>query len=274
VALGRAERIGVKAPGMERAVEIRGGAVSFRVLSAGHGAPLVYFHSYHERAGWSPVLDLLAQSFTVYAPAHPGVAGSKGVETLDDLLDLTLAYDELFSALGLERAHLLGHAFGAMVATELGAIFPARARTLTLVSPIGLWRDDAQPADVLILPADELAAALWSEPDSSVARQWATTPASEAESLAAEVESIQRRSSMAKFVWPIPDKGLSKRLHRIAAPTLLMWGDDDRANPLVYAEEWQRRIKGAALRFLPGGHMLLMETPETAARTIAEFLGT
>src|SRR5262249_57596893 len=105
---------------------------------------------------------------------------------------------------------------------------------------------------------------LWKEAAWSAARQWATAPASEAESLAAEVESIQRRSSMAKFVWPIPDKGLGKRLHRITAPTLLVWGDGDRANPLVYAEEWQRRIKGAALRLLPGGHMLLLETPDTA----------
>jgi pimeloyl-ACP methyl ester carboxylesterase len=53
-----------------------------------------------------------------------------------------------------------------------------------------------------------------------------------------------------------------------------VWGDGDRANPLVYAEEWQRRIKGAALRLLPGGHMVLLEAPEPAARTVAEFLGT
>src|SRR5207248_3054768 len=78
-------------------------------------------------------------------------------------------------------------------------------------------------------------------------------------------ESLQRRSSMAKFVWPIPDKGLHRRLHRVAAPTLLVWGDDDRANPVIYAEEWQRRVKGAALRLLPGGHMVLHEAPEAAA---------
>jgi len=258
----------------ERTVEIRAGAVSFRVLAAGRGAPLVYFHSYYERSGWSPFLDLLARSFSVYAPSHPGVSGSTGIETLDDLLDLTLAYDELLAALGLERAHLVGHSFGAMAAAEIAAVFPGRARTLTLVCPLGLWRDDVPSADILILPADELAAALWRDPASGVARQWATASGGDAESIAAEVESIQRRSSMAKFVWPIPDKGLSKRLHRIAAPTLLLWGDADRANPLVYAEEWQRRIKGAALRLLPGGHMVLHEAPEAAARTLVEFLGT
>jgi pimeloyl-ACP methyl ester carboxylesterase len=206
----------------------------------------------------------------VCAPAHPGVAGSSGIETLDDLLDLTLAYDELFTALGVERAHLVGHSFGAMAAAELGAVFPVRAQSLTLVSPLGLWRDDAPPADILILPADELAAVLWRDPASRVAVEWAAGSGGDPEDIAAQVESLQRRSSMAKFAWPIPDKAPPAPA-LIAAPTLLVWGDEDRANPVVYAEEWQRRIKGAALRLLPGGHMVLHETPEPAARAVVEL---
>ena len=258
----------------ERRVEIRGGAVTFKVLAAGRGAPLVYFHSYYERSAWSPFLDVLARSFSVYAPTHPGVAGSTGIETLDDLLDLTLAYDELLGALGVERAHLVGHSFGGMMAAELAAVFPSRAQSVTLVSPLGFWRDDAQPADILILPADELAAVLWRDPASPVAREWAAATGGDPDDIAAQVESLQRRSSMAKFVWPIPDKGLQRRLHRLAAPTLLIWGDDDRANPVVYAEAWQRRVKGAALRLLPGGHMILHEAPEAAARAVVEFAGS
>jgi len=253
-----------------RTIEIRSGTVTFEVLAAGRGAPLVYFHSYYERSAWSPFLDLLARSFSVYAPAHPGVAGSTGVETLEDLLDLTLAYDELLPALGVDRAHLVGHSFGGMAAAELAAVCPARAHSLTLVSPLGLWRDDAQPADVLILPADELAAVLWRDPASAVAVEWAAGAGGDPDDIAAQVESLRRRSSMAKFAWPIPDKGLRRRLHRIAAPTLLVWGDEDRANPVVYAEEWQRRVKGAALRLLPGGHMVLHEAPEAAARVVVE----
>ena len=257
----------------ERTVAIRDGAVAFRVLTAGAGAPLVYFHSFHERGGgWSPFLDRLAQHFTVHAPLHPGVQGSTGVETLDDLFDLTLAYDELLGALDLPRAHLLGHFFGGMIAAEIAAVFPARAARLVLVSPLGLWRDDAPTADVAILPADELPAVLWADPASEVARRWIDLPASEADNVAAQIESIQRRAAMSKFVWPIPDKGARKRLHRIAAPTLVLWGEADRANPVVYAEEWQRRIKGAALRLLPGGHMAIHEAPDVAAAAIAEFL--
>ena len=257
----------------DRTVEIRDGAVSFRVLSAGRGAPLVYFHSFHERGGWSPFLDRLAARFTVLAPFHPGVQGSSGVERLDDVLDLVLAYDELFDRLGIASAHLVGHFFGGMVAAELAATLRPRASALVLVSPLGLWRDDAPPADVVILPADDLPAVLWRDPASAVARAWASLPEEDTDNVAAQIESVQRRAAMAKFVWPIPDKGLKKRLHRIGAPALVLWGDGDRANPVVYAEDWQRRIKGAALRLLPGGHMVLHEAPEAAAAAVVEFLG-
>ncbi|MGH7419672.1 MAG: alpha/beta fold hydrolase [Candidatus Rokuibacteriota bacterium] len=255
-----------------RTVPIRSGAVAFRVLVAGRGAPLIYFHSIHEREGWSPFLERLANRYAVHAPLHPGVGGSTGVETLEDVFDLTLAYEELLDALGIDAAHLVGHFFGGMAAAELAALFPERARRLVLVSPLGLWRDDAPSEDLLILPADELPAVLWSDPGSEAAQRWAAPPESDEEKEAALIDSIARRSAIAKFVWPIPDKGLRKRLHRIQAPTLLLWGDADRANPVVYAEEWQRRIKGAAMKLLPGGHMLIHESPDATARLVEEFL--
>ena len=257
----------------DRTLAIRDGAVAFRVLSAGRGPHVVYFHSFHERGGWSPFLERLAARYTVHAPLHPGVGGSAGVETLEDVFDLTLAYEELLDALGIASASLVGHFFGGMVAAELAAVFPERVARLVLASPLGLWRDDAPSEDLLILPQEDLPAVLFRDPASEVARRWAVLPESEEENLAAQIESIQRRAAMAKFVWPIPDRGLKKRLHRIAAPTLVLWGEVDRANPVVYAEEWQRRIKGAALRLLPGGHMVLHEAPAAAAAAVTEFLG-
>ena len=56
----------------ERRIEIRGGAVTFKLLAGGSGAPLVYFHSYYERSAWSPFLDCLARSFSVYATSTMG----------------------------------------------------------------------------------------------------------------------------------------------------------------------------------------------------------
>ena len=146
----------------ERIVPIRDGAVKFRVLSGGRGPALLYLHSFHDRNGWPPLLERLAERFTVHAPFHPGVQGSDGVEAIDDVVDLALAYDELLGAVGVDALFLMGHFFGGMAAAELAAICPGRARRLCLISPLGLWIDGKAVADVVILPPADLDALLWS----------------------------------------------------------------------------------------------------------------
>lgn len=258
-------------PPAERTVAIRDGSVKFRVLSAGRGPALLYLHSFHDRDGWPPLLERLAERHTVHAPFHPGARGSEGVEQLDDVVDLGLAYDELLQALALPSALVMGHFFGAMVAAELAALCPGRVRKLCLVSPLGLWLDGKPVADVIILPVTQLDGLLWNDRDSEAARSWRGLPASEEESAAAQIEQIQRLAAMGKFVWPIPDKGLKKRLHRVTAPTLILWGDHDRVNPVVYGEEFARRIRGATLTRLDGGHMLHLESVDAVAAAADRF---
>ena len=255
-----------------RTVAIRDGAVTFRMLTGGQGPDLVYFHSFHDRGnGWPDVLARLAERFTVHAPFHPGVQGSEGVDHLDDVVDLGLAYDDLLAALGIESAYLVGHFFGAMAAAELASLCPGRARKIALLSPLGLWLDDKPVADVLALPAADLDALLWSDAGSSAASGWRALPESEEENVAAQIEQIQRLSAMGKFVWPIPDKGLRKRLHRVTAPALILWGSGDRVNPPAYSAEFARSIADATVRELPGGHMLHLESPDAVARAVTEF---
>lgn len=255
----------------DRTVDLRGGAVRMRVRSQGRGPDLVWLHSFHDRNAWPPLLDRLAERFTVHAPSHPGVRGSEGFETLDDVVDLALAYDELLDAMGLGSAALAGHFFGAMVAAEVAALCPARARRLCLISPLGLWITGKPVADVIILPQRDLHPLLWKDPDSAAARAWATLPQTEEENVAAQLEQIQRLAAMGKFVWPIPDKGLATRAHRIKAPTLLLWGDGDRVNPDAYAAAFRGLIPGARLTTLPGGHMLHLEAPDAVARAVGDF---
>jgi len=76
-----------------------------------------------------------------------------------------------------------------------------------------------------------------------------------------------------KFIWPIPDKGLKKRIHRVAAPTLLVWGKEDRLVPSVYADEFTRRIAGARVHTVDGaGHVPHLERPDAVARMIRDFV--
>src|SRR2546427_7524870 len=85
----------------DRTLDIREGAVRFRVLSAGRGPHLVSFHSFHERGGGGPFLDPPAARHTGHPPLPPRGPGSSGGEAPDDVPDLGPAYHRLFHPLGL-----------------------------------------------------------------------------------------------------------------------------------------------------------------------------
>jgi pimeloyl-ACP methyl ester carboxylesterase len=250
------------------------GKVRIRVTSKGTGPALVYLHGPFGLT-WDPFLDELARDFTVHAPQHPGTApdAPEDVYHLDGLWDLVLCYDELLTALGIEQAALVGHSFGGMVACELAAAYPARVRRQALIAPLGFWRDGDPVVNWMMIDPEALKARLFRDPAGDAARRLFGPAEPPAEAAAARVRLTWAMGATGKFIWPIPDKGLKKRTHRVTAPTLLVWGKDDRLVPPVYADEFTRRIAGARLHTVEGaGHAPHVEQPEAVARTLREFL--
>ena len=148
----------------EEIVELQGGKWKSRVLSAGEGDPVVFLHG-EGGLSWDPFLDGLAEGRTVIAPEHLGSGTSQGVEHLQDMLDLVLYYCELFDALSLPAAPIIGHSFGGMVAAEIAAINPERVPKLVLIAPLGLWRDDHPIPDISTITAKQLPRMLFADPD-------------------------------------------------------------------------------------------------------------
>jgi pimeloyl-ACP methyl ester carboxylesterase len=272
----------------ERTVSVWQERIRLRVLSKGSGPALVFFHGPWGLT-WDPFLDTLARDFTVHAPEHPGTTPGAPDEIyqLDGLWDLVLCYDELLDALGLEQAVFVGHSFGAMVACEVAAASPRRARQLVLIDPIGFWRDAEPVVNWMALDPVEMRQRLFRDPTSEAARrlfgdspvehggpatQDPQTPIDEKAAAAARVRLVWAMGATGKFIWPIPDKGLKKRIHRIKASTLLLWGKEDRLVPPVYADEFTRRLPGARLQMVDeAGHAPHLEQPERVARLVREF---
>jgi pimeloyl-ACP methyl ester carboxylesterase len=245
-----------------------------RVHIAGDGPPLVFLHGATGLA-WTPFLDILAARFTVYAPEHPGTTpgAPEAIDGIDNLWDLVLYYYELFDALGLRSPALVGHSFGGMVAAEVAATNPERVSKLALISPIGLWRDDMPIANWMIMTPDEMASAVLADPKGALAAQLFGASADPSEAAEATIAMMWSLACTGKFVWPIPDKGLKKRLHRISAPTLVVWGQRDALVNPAYAEEFRSRIANARVEVLEGaGHLPQLEVPQRAAEAITNFL--
>ncbi|MEA3217614.1 MAG: hypothetical protein QOJ19_3770, partial [Acidimicrobiia bacterium] len=78
----------------------------------------------------------------------------------------------------------------------------------------------------------------------------------------------------ARMFWPLCDLGLGKRLHRITAPTLVVWGADDQALLPSYAELFSAGISGSVQTVLVDGaaHLVDLDAPDELADRILGFL--
>jgi pimeloyl-ACP methyl ester carboxylesterase len=80
-------------------------------------------------------------------------------------------------------------------------------------------------------------------------------------------------ASAGKFMWPIPDKGLKKRIHRIQQPTLIVWGASDKLIPPAYGEAFLNAISGSRLVTLSNsGHLPMLEEQEAFVQAVTNFL--
>jgi pimeloyl-ACP methyl ester carboxylesterase len=257
--------------------ELWDGQITTRVHRAGSGDPVVFLHG----AGglqWDPFLDGLAGQFTVYAPEHPGTTPGDpdGIRPLDHLWDLVLYYDELLSALGLESAALVGHSFGGMVAAEVAASFPARASKLVLISALGLWRDDAPVPNFMVMTPEEFVPLLVADQSGPLAQTLLAPPDLESEEgQTVVIQSVWSLACTGKFIWPLPDRGLHKRLHRITAPTLIVWGHRDNLVKSIYADEFRERIRGSRVDVIENAaHFPHLEQTERTLELVSGFLQT
>jgi pimeloyl-ACP methyl ester carboxylesterase len=188
-------------------------------------------------------------------------------------VDLALYYTELLDALGLDEPYVVGHSLGGMIGAEVAAIAPDRVDKLVLMAPVGLWLDDHPVLDFFAATPEELAAAIFHDPSSAEARAMLALPSESDAQLEAVLERTKNLSAAGKFLWPIPDRGLKKRLHRIVAPTLLVWGASDRLVPPIYGEAFLTAIDKAQLTVLRGAsHMVPFEKPDEVVEVITEFL--
>ncbi len=257
-------------------VPVLGGLLNIRVDVAGAGDPLVFLHS----AGgltWDPFLESLAERFTVYAPYFPGTYPGEpnDIDHVEDLWDAVLAYDDVLSGLGIESARLIGHSFGGMLAAELAAHRPERISRLVLIAPIGLWHKDWSytVADWTAKDAEQLAAVLFHNTGSDLVKAALTQPEDEDVANEGLVQFLWTLGCTAKVIWPIPDKGLNKRIHRISAPALVVWGENDALIPPAYADIFASSIKQAEVCMISDcGHVPPLEQLDALNSAVNQFL--
>lgn len=256
----------------QKRLDVRDGMFSTAVLEGGNGSPILFLHGTNGLRQ-DRFLNLLADKHRVIAPFHPGFGDSTGTERLIDLFDLLYYYLDFLDATGLEGIPVVGHSLGAMFALELAAMQPKRFSKLALIAPLGLWNPAHPVADIFAMLPHEVAELTYYDRNSENARAAAEVPDETAAYADFMVERAKSMSTSAKYLFPIPNRGLNKRLHRVTAPSLLVWGAGDRICPPAYADDFRAYMPQAEVTILPhSGYLPQDEQPEELAGTILSFL--
>jgi pimeloyl-ACP methyl ester carboxylesterase len=108
--------------------------VKLHYLTAGHGASLILLHGYAETSRmWRPIIPLMAERFRVIAPDLPGIGDSAIPASGLDMKTSAIRVHDLVRSLGVEKARVVGHDIGLMVAYAYAAQFPAETDKLVVM---------------------------------------------------------------------------------------------------------------------------------------------
>lgn len=258
-----------------RTVSTWGDQVHLQVKVFGTGPALVYLHPLGGFAR-DDFLDELARTHTIYAPELPGTSADDpfAIHKVNDIFDLVLVYEEALRKLGLRGTPVIGQSFGGMLTAELASCFPDFFDRVALLGPAGLWfAEKPWTLDILTGPPSEVPGLLFNDPSAERPKAALTLPEDPAAAVDAMVHLTWTMGCGAKFLWPVPDRGLVRRLHRITVPVLVVWGEDDRIIPSSYAAEFGARIPHSAVHVLPGsGHVPQVEQMEATLELASDFL--
>jgi pimeloyl-ACP methyl ester carboxylesterase len=237
------------------------------VLTAGEGKPFVFFHGAGTVTGFDSLLPL-AERFRLIVPHHPGYGASADDPSIDSIDDYLLHYLELFDALGIDEFSLGGRSMGGYMAAKFAIEHDHRVWRLVIAAAIGLRVPEHPTVDIFSVRDEELFSYLTA--DMSVFD--GKVPALPTPEFLAE--RYRESTSTARVFWARTyDLKLTKWLHRLTMPTLLLWGDADRLVPVEQGAIWAEHIPNAEVKILPGvGHLIFDESRE-AVDIVADFAG-
>jgi pimeloyl-ACP methyl ester carboxylesterase len=248
-------------------LEFEGGSV--HLLRGGDGPPLLFLHGAGGAGLWFPFHGLLAEHASVFAPDAPGCGQSDTLPGVQEVDDLVYFYLELLDRLDLDSPTIVGHSFGAWCAAELAVHSPERVGRLVMLSPPGLRIPGHMPLDIFFLQPQEIPPVLFHDLDKSSVLFGAEPTVDDI------LQAYKDMTAMARYGWHpfLNDPKLERRLHRITAPTLVIWPDDDKIVPRAQAERYAERIPGARLETAADcGHAMHLERPEAHAALVRDFM--
>jgi pimeloyl-ACP methyl ester carboxylesterase len=264
----------------KRTVTLANGQVlAYVPMGNPHGTPVVLIHGYTDNArDWVPLIPYLAPQLRLLVVDIRGHGRSAKPECCYTRLDFAYDIKLLLDALHIERADIVGHSLGSIIAQTFAEFWPERTRRVVLIASTGGHR----PGTVVPKPAYDYANEIRHlrepiDPDSPFMIAWWSSPTP------VDPDFLKRQRQDAAAiplkVWlavldqGIVDTDLQRTLPKLTAPTLLIWGSKDPIMEEEVRQTLRDALPHAQVEILPGlGHNPFWEDPAACAAVINAFL--
>jgi pimeloyl-ACP methyl ester carboxylesterase len=251
-------------------VDVQG--VQLEIVERGAGRPLLWLHGEEGFDPAAPYLDLITAHAHVLAPTHPGFGHTPDADGVDTVDDLAYLYLDLLAARNLRDVVIVGCSLGGWIAAEIAVKCGHRLAGLVLVGALGIKVGDRETRDIpdiFALHPEEVSRLQYRDP-----ARFALQPATRSD---AELTAIARdKEATALYAWEpyFHNPKLRRRLRRVTAPTLLLWGADDQfVTADYYGAAYRDAMPGARLETIPrAGHFPHLEEPEALVTRVRAFL--
>jgi len=269
-----------------RSSTVHGARVNY--VEMGEGPPLVFIHGLSGCwQNWLENIPHMARRHRVVALDLAGFGESELPQEEISIPGYGRFVDAFLGEIGVERAALVGNSMGGFIAAETAISHPSRVEKLVLISAAGMIRVGNRrlaaleraarlfhPASAAVLARRER---LLKRPRlrSRILYGIVRFPERIEPELVYEVASGAGKPGFMDALNAIWDYDFRERLPDISAPTLIVWGRQDRIVPVSGAYEYEQLIPGARLEiFEDTGHLAMLERPARFNRLVDDFLSS
>lgn len=241
-----------------------------RLLRGGAGRPVLVLHHDLGTLDRLPFYDALARRFDVLLPHHPGFGGSERPAWLRSPRDIAAMYQALLTDLDLAQVSLLGLGLGGWIAAEMASLAPRDFHRLVLVGAMGVKPPAGDILDQALLSYIDYARAGF-HGEAAFAAAYGAEPSTD-QLVAWDIA----REMCFRIAWKpyMYSQTLPHLLGSMRAPSLIVWGEEDRVVPQSAGKRYLEALPNAWLEIVKNcGHCVDMEQPEALARLVANFVG-